>query len=735
MTCLLSFSIALLLLVGLVAYVKAQNTMQVGEWQTSNISLPVALAGSEAIRNGHYLYIIGGKKADGTPSELVYLLDLEDTENIGVATLLPLPVPLYAHAAISILVESDGYIFVIGGWDGETRRSEVWRSKIGPSGGLEAWESAGGYPFGVALHDAVVVDSKIYVIGGERNGGLENTSSVKVSDVAAGELVWRDIPGLGTGLRRHAATVHGNVIYVAGGYDGSRLRDEIYFYAPDNPNYPLGWNQSAKRLKHPADYHAIFGSGNQLFVIGGRMKVGEDNSLIPSKEVYSITLDDSCIPKSDEYKEHSNLPEARYRFGFAYLTSTFQECTPTAKPVVKSLALIGGLSPTDSGDIVYRNTFYRNQENQPPIAIADERTYQQTFGPSAPIYISVLNNDRDPDDDLLEIIDCGIGGQLGVAGDSCEYMLQSGADEEFNYTYTVSDGFDEASAQITIEIEKVTRSIRIKGRIVGKANGSLTRGDHIEYTTVARNGSLAADNGTFTTQLPSAVTFIQGQHIESYSDTSLSNLAEAPINTNEIIWDLNSIAQGEIDQAIYTVEYTGGLQLSLSGPTYVTTEATATRPTYTATITNNSSSQISGIRFDNIHDAQYRYFDEVSLRPATGHFTSVLNTDIEPGASQSITFQVAVKNATKAFIFDNFSVCETDGGDECKPNGFVTTNTSSLVTRVVTSADVLSTIQTVQGREVIRVNTTICWEPNDCRDDSFTFRNPPIYSFLPFITN
>jgi hypothetical protein len=92
-------------------------------------------------------------------------------------------------------------------------------------------------------------------------------------------------------------------------------------------------------------------------------------------------------------------------------------------------------------------------DNQPPTANADQANAE----PAAPIYIRVLDNDSDPDDDLLKISEVTQpqNGQVtrSFANTTLTYASDSGYAGDDTFEYTISDGNGgTASAQVTVSV-------------------------------------------------------------------------------------------------------------------------------------------------------------------------------------------------------------------------------------------------------------------------------------------
>jgi hypothetical protein len=144
--------------------------------------------------------------------------------------------------------------------------------------------------------------------------------------------------------------------------------------------------------------------------------------------------------------------------------------------------------------------------NQDPTAVADAITIEG----ADPVFITVLDNDSDPDGDELSIVSVGSSshGTVAVAGDRIRYTpLSSGVDI---FTYTISDGYGgEATATVTVTIfldtippNAICRSITVALDGVGQmtitptdVDGGSTDNYGIADRRIDRNTFTCADLG------------------------------------------------------------------------------------------------------------------------------------------------------------------------------------------------------------------------------------------------
>ncbi|MEZ4714658.1 MAG: hypothetical protein R2851_00980 [Caldilineaceae bacterium] len=91
---------------------------------------------------------------------------------------------------------TDTHMYVLGGFltgrDGRPR-SNVWRAPFQADGTLGAWEAMKNMPEARNFTRAVLLDNRVYVVGGYQNGGT--FGEVFVADLWAGGITqWRGSP-------------------------------------------------------------------------------------------------------------------------------------------------------------------------------------------------------------------------------------------------------------------------------------------------------------------------------------------------------------------------------------------------------------------------------------------------------------------------------------------------------------------------------------------------------------
>lgn len=221
------------------------------------------------------------------------------------------------------MVAYDGKLFRIGGWEAKNATGEKWNlhssrdfARFDPKSGQ--WQDLAPLPRGRSSHDAAMLGSKCYVVGGwelagEGDGDWHTTAYV--ADLAAEKPEWKEIAAPGFNRRALAVAGYAGNIYVIGGMDDSNdTTTAVSIYDPqsnqwsDGPKVPgenfegfgaaafgaeaglfvstrsggifrlagdgQSWTQIGK-LNHPRSFHRLIVAGNKLLVVGGTSKAGK----------------------------------------------------------------------------------------------------------------------------------------------------------------------------------------------------------------------------------------------------------------------------------------------------------------------------------------------------------------------------------------------------------------------------------------------------------------------------
>ena len=113
----------------------------------------------------------------------------------------------------------------------------------------------------------------IMYAGGESENGISNKSWLMQWDSKTESILFKNLPDLPVAVTNAAATVHGDIIYVAGGETTKGTSD--HFFSIDLNNNSLGWG-TLPAVPKPVSHSVLLAQSNgrqtSLYLAGGRRK-------------------------------------------------------------------------------------------------------------------------------------------------------------------------------------------------------------------------------------------------------------------------------------------------------------------------------------------------------------------------------------------------------------------------------------------------------------------------------
>ncbi len=290
----------------------AADSVAIGSW-SGTTTYPQSLAGRNMVVRNGFAYVIGGQDVSGTSVSTVRMAAIQSNGTLGSWTgTASLPRSLYLHSVSA----TDTHVYVVGGWNStappiDRLRHEVFRAPILAGGGLGPWtELSSAFPLSIDLHNSVIVNNRLYVLGGW-NGAVPLNTVYFANINSNGISNWIQAAPLPQKLYRMSATTFNGYIYVAGGYDTKNAQATVYFAKVNGDGTLSSWQETTP-LPSARYYHQLVVHDGRLVVIAGR-----SNSSILS-DVYS------AIPNSNgtigDWQDEPALPEAIYRFAAASTT-------------------------------------------------------------------------------------------------------------------------------------------------------------------------------------------------------------------------------------------------------------------------------------------------------------------------------------------------------------------------------------------------------------------------------
>lgn len=220
-------------------------------------SLPTPLANLAATSLDDLIYAAGGSQSlPGGETMLsdrlfMYGNGAEQWQAIGR---LPYPV---AGAA---LVANGSDLYLIGGWDGQNMRDEIWRFPVGTRTAATGWELVGHLSRGRAFLGAATVRGDIYAAGGY--DGERELNLLERFTPLTGEI--RELAPMATPRGGLALVYDGVALYaIGGGWTRSLTNLERYDLSTNS------WSNFPSPLEGEWRHLAAVGVDGQIYITGG----------------------------------------------------------------------------------------------------------------------------------------------------------------------------------------------------------------------------------------------------------------------------------------------------------------------------------------------------------------------------------------------------------------------------------------------------------------------------------
>lgn len=277
---------------------------EIGNWiAIGNYSQTVRW--SEAVFHDGVIYVAGGKLTDGHPTDAVNFATVNPDGSLEAwQGTSPLPGKRYLHAVVA----DDDYLYVLGGWNSDAKPpnqayQDVWRAPFLENGGVGAWEQLVNLPVSLRIHDAVVANGYIYVIGGRSE--TTTLRSVYYAKITPGGLSgWMSAADLPHELRGMAVAAFNNRIYVTGGFDTAEASQASVYMAEIQADGSLSPWQNIGALRKPTNYHLALIHEGRLVIIGG---TNRDDPAPEFNDVYSAPINATGLLGS--WRTEPSLPQ------------------------------------------------------------------------------------------------------------------------------------------------------------------------------------------------------------------------------------------------------------------------------------------------------------------------------------------------------------------------------------------------------------------------------------------
>ena len=166
------------------------------------------------------------------------------------------------------VVTANGYVYIIGGWDGTILRDTVLYSKLNSDGSLGTWNTTNVIPAAREVAKSVVVNGYVYVMGGN-NAGAQSTVFYAKLNADGTTSTWSSAAVLPLG-RASATTVTANgYIYMMGGFSAAVDQSTVYYAKPNSVGVISAWSTNANPLPAILEGATSVAANGYVYVMGG----------------------------------------------------------------------------------------------------------------------------------------------------------------------------------------------------------------------------------------------------------------------------------------------------------------------------------------------------------------------------------------------------------------------------------------------------------------------------------
>lgn len=216
---------------------------------------------------GEYLYVTGGEQAG--PQRTVWYAHVQPDGSLDSwLSTTTLPSGRMYHGCVAY----SGYIYVAGGYGAGSYRNTVWYAEIHADGSIGSWVTTTGMPAARDGIGCVAHDGYVYVIGGY-DGGSDHRTVWFAPIQGDGSLgLWETTTSMPAVRRCHGASAHNGYLYVTGGFTMGAIptaHDDVWFAEIQADGSIDAWVSTAS-LPDAIYGHPCCAHDGSLLVTGGQ---------------------------------------------------------------------------------------------------------------------------------------------------------------------------------------------------------------------------------------------------------------------------------------------------------------------------------------------------------------------------------------------------------------------------------------------------------------------------------
>jgi N-acetylneuraminic acid mutarotase len=248
--------------------------------------IPTAVQGAVGEGYNENIFVIGGSNNDVKSAVQVY-----NIKNKTWTTKTSMPTKRAKMGSVLL----DGKVYVVGGYDGDKYLNTVEVYDIA----TDSWTVKNNFPVKVQDVELEVLNGKIYAVGGKTEAGV--LSSTYEYNLTADS--WTEKKTLNVGRWGHTVISKDNKLYTIGGYNKS-IVTSIEVYDPTTNLWSINIGLKNPRFNMAAGLlnNQIYVTGGQNYFSGGTLATNEvisetafnnNNEVISSIDIITLTSEDS----------------------------------------------------------------------------------------------------------------------------------------------------------------------------------------------------------------------------------------------------------------------------------------------------------------------------------------------------------------------------------------------------------------------------------------------------------
>src|SRR3989344_2159778 len=263
-----------------VLYAKINADGSLGAFTRNAVALPeVRRLGASVVANG-YIYFIAGLDASANDASIYYAkLNSDGSTGSFVTNPNSLPAAIRQFSAVM----ANGYVYVLGGYDGSAFVSAVYYAKLNADGSIGPFTTnANSLPVTRMNFGSVIANGYVYVVGGENTTATSSVLYAKINADGSLGVFTTNSNALPWIKRLHTSFTANGYLYALGG--ASSTATSSIYYGKLNNDGSINAFVTDNTTMDPAMYaHA------SVFVNGYFYRIGGNNGSVTSSVFYAST--------------------------------------------------------------------------------------------------------------------------------------------------------------------------------------------------------------------------------------------------------------------------------------------------------------------------------------------------------------------------------------------------------------------------------------------------------------